>query len=47
MLTIATIAGACVGFEWLYPDMVQAVHDNSKWGIRLELLFFRVVYIKF
>lgn len=47
MLSFATIAGACVGFEYLYEDMVQAVHDNAKWGIRLELLFFRVVYIQF
>jgi len=46
MLTVATIAGACFGFEFLYPEMVQAVHDNAKWGIRLELVFFRIVYIQ-
>ena len=47
MLTFATIAGACIGFEYLYEDMVQAVHDNAKWGIRLELLFIRLVFIKY
>lgn len=47
MLTFATIAGACLGFEFLHEEMVQTVHDDAKWGIRLELLIFRFVFIKF
>ncbi len=47
MLSIATIAGACFGFEYLYQEMVEAVHDGAKWGVRLELLFLRIVYIRF
>lgn len=46
-IQIDGIYGASIGFEFIPHELAQASDDEALWGIMFDLLFFRVIFMKY